>query len=193
MAPRKRDGEATEADLAAKNSFTREMRDLAMELDALDADRNRRLDYREFSRLIREREMGTHTEEALRKRFLSLDTDGSGEIELGEFLKWALRDALRRHGARLVDLLSEWDYDSSGEIDKDEFRKVLYSLGFDAHQNEIDTIFDECAARARDPPPQTRHTCDGCAFGACGQARLRQVGFAGAARAQAAARRAAGA
>ena len=51
-----------------------------MEMDAFDKDRNRRLDYREFSKLVREREIGIHTEEALRKRFKSLDTDGSGKL-----------------------------------------------------------------------------------------------------------------
>ena len=114
-----------------------------MEMDAFDNDRNRSLDFREFSKLVREREMAIHTEEALRKRFKAMDADGSGEIEMAEFIKYALKDALQRSSARVVDLLREWDEDGSGEIEKGEFVKVVRHLGFDALESEVNAVFDE--------------------------------------------------
>ena len=134
---------ATEVDLARKEAFQKSTRAAAMELDAFDRDRDRKLDFREFSKLVREREMAIQTEEALRKRFKALDTDGSGYIEAAEFIKWALKEALQRSSARVVDLLSEWDTDGSGEIELPEFIRVVRHLGFDALEEEIKAVFDE--------------------------------------------------
>ena len=67
-----------------------------MDMDAHDKDRNRSLDFREFSRMVREREMAIQTEEALRKRFKAMDLDGSDEISMAEFIKFALKDAYQR-------------------------------------------------------------------------------------------------
>ena len=87
---------ATEADLQRAADFAKLGRSVAMDMDAHDKDRNRSLDFREFSRMVREREMAIQTEEALRKRFKAMDLDGSGEISMAEFIKFALRDALSR-------------------------------------------------------------------------------------------------
>ena len=134
---------ATEADLAAARAFAATARHNAMFFDAHDLDRNRTLDFVEFSKLVREREMGVHTEEALRKRFKQLDADGSGELEMGEFIKFALRDALQRSAARVTDLLHAWDADGDGSIDKSEFRRAVATLGFDALDEEVDGVFEE--------------------------------------------------
>ena len=56
-------------------------------------------------------------------RFDALDRDGSGMIDLHEFIRFSLRDALARAHARVADLLKEWDADSSGEVSKKEFRR----------------------------------------------------------------------
>ena len=134
---------ANAKDLERAEDFTKSMRAVAMEMDAFDNDRNRSLDFREFSKLVREREMAIHTEEALRKRFKAMEADGSGEIEMAEFIKYALKDALQRSSARVVDLLREWDEDGSGEIEKGEFVKVVRHLGFDALESEVNAVFDE--------------------------------------------------
>ena len=42
------------------------------------------MDFREFSKMVREREMAIHTEDALRRRFEDMDSDGSGFIEQSE-------------------------------------------------------------------------------------------------------------
>lgn len=134
---------ATEADLQRAADFAKLGRSVAMDMDAHDKDRNRSLDFREFSRMVREREMAIQTEEALRKRFKAMDLDGSGEISMTEFIKFALKDAYQRSGARVVELLKEWDEDGNGEIEVAEFAKLVRVLGFDALESEVQEVFDE--------------------------------------------------
>ena len=57
---------AAELRAARRAAFDVSMRQSVMEYDAADLDRDRRLGFREFSRLVREREMAINTEEALR-------------------------------------------------------------------------------------------------------------------------------
>ena len=105
---------------AAIETFEGSLRQAAMEYDSLDSDGNHSLDFREFSRLVREREMGVHTEEVLQERFKEIDADGSGTIDADEYIGAALKDAFTRSAACLEDIFSAWDVDSSGRIDKDE-------------------------------------------------------------------------
>ena len=126
------------------------MRQAVMEFDALDTngrdtDSGERgdgeLDFYEFSRLIREREMGIHSEKALRERFNILDADHSGAVDLTEFIIFALRDAFVRSAANLEDLFNEWDEDGNGVVDPDEFRNVVRLYGFTADNSIIDDVF----------------------------------------------------
>ena len=59
----------TEEELARLSTFTVMMRQSVMDMDALDRNADGMLSFREFSELVREREMGVHTEEALNARF----------------------------------------------------------------------------------------------------------------------------
>ena len=111
--------------------------------DASDLDRDRQMDFREFSKMVREREMAIHTEDALRRRFEDMDSDGSGFIDMSEYIKFALRDALARSAAQIQDLLSSWDKDGNGLVNREEFRRAIGSFGFDVKAEEIDAIFDE--------------------------------------------------
>lgn len=92
--------------MAALGEFEVGVRQAAMAFDASDLDRNRTLDFREFSKMVREREVAIHTEEALRKRFVDMDTDNSGLIDMSEYVKFALRDALSRSSVQVTDLLA---------------------------------------------------------------------------------------
>ena len=67
----------------------------------------------------------------------------SGKIDLHEFIRFSLRDALARASARVIDLLREWDTDGSGAVDSAEFRRAIRALGFDAlaTANDIDDVF----------------------------------------------------
>ena len=88
------------ADIAGEGEreFATGMRQAEIDRQLADADEDGMLTLDEFSSLVKEREEGEHTDEELRERFNRLDTDGSGRIELNEYLRWALRDALARHG-----------------------------------------------------------------------------------------------
>ena len=80
----------------ARKRFEVAMRQAVMEFDSLLQTGVKELDFREFSRLIREREVGVHSEYALRKRFDALDADSSGTVDMGEFITFSLRDAFVR-------------------------------------------------------------------------------------------------
>ena len=125
--------------------FAAGMRRNAMEFDAADADRDKKLDFDEFCAFVASRERGAHSAFELRSRFEALDADGSGKIDLHEFIRYSLRDALATSSARVMDLLREWDADGNGEIDRNEFHRALHELGFAelADQRDIDLVFDE--------------------------------------------------
>ena len=95
-----------------------------------------------YCELIRNREAGDHSEAELRERFTKLDEDGSGKVDMSEYLQWSLRDALTRSSDRVVDLFRAWDEDRSGAVDKKEFRKAIRAMGFDIPQRECDAVFD---------------------------------------------------
>ena len=126
-----------------EESFEAGMRQNAMEFDAHDADKDRSLDFTEFCALIREREDGNHSVYDLEKRFKAMDTNQNGRIEMHEYLKFALRDALVRSVTRVLDLLKSWDDDGSGDISKKEFRRAIKALGFDCRNREVDAVFEE--------------------------------------------------
>ena len=134
--PRRSPGEDAEAD-----RFKSALRNDAMLYDAADTDGDKRLNFDEFSAMVREREVGVFSEEALRARFADLDTDGSGMVELHEYIKFGLKDALARSSARVMDLFIDWDEDGSGTIDRREFRRAVRSFGFDATAKQIDSVF----------------------------------------------------
>ena len=134
------------ASVAAEESFEVGLRHLTSEYLTHDGDGDCKLDFAEFSALIREREVGRFGEEELRRRFKELDVDHSGTIDVHEYVRFSLGDSLVRSSTRVVDLFRKWDADASGEIDKGEFRRAVGPLfpGIDARA--IDRVFDECDA-----------------------------------------------
>ena len=119
------------------------VRKIAIERDDADADGDKKLDFAEFGALVRAREKGKHyTEEQLRSRFTALDLSGDGFVDMSEYLQFALRDALGRDAARVMELFRAWDMDKTGWLDKKEFYAAIHSLGFDATQKDSDSVFD---------------------------------------------------
>ena len=133
-----------EGDVAGtgEEDFETGMRQNAMERDAADADNDGKLDFTEFCQFVRDREEGEFTEEELRKRFNALDEDGSGKVDMAEYLLWSLKEALSRSAQRVVDLFRAWDEDKSGTVDKEEFHKAVRALGFDVSEDDTGAVFD---------------------------------------------------
>ena len=139
------DGPEDVANEDEEENFHAGMARKAQDYEANDADGDGRLDFDEFCAMVRSREEGEFTDEELQVRFNELDADGSGKVDMSEYLRWSLRDSLARSSARVIDLFRQWDDDGSGSIDKKEFRRAIMALGFDFFDDvsEIDKIFDE--------------------------------------------------
>ena len=137
--------QAAEDDVAnaeAQEAFDVGMRQNAIDFAVADADADNKLDFDEFCAMVKERESGEHTVDELRERFKALDADGSGQVDMNEYVRFSLVDALSRSSTRVIDLFKQWDDDGSGEISKKEFRKAIKSMGFDffADDSEIDMV-----------------------------------------------------
>ena len=102
----------------------------------------RRVLHCRFCVFIRDREEGEFTDEELKARFTKFDADGSGCIDMSEFLTWSLRDALARSSQRIIDVFRAWDNDGSGTIDKREFHRAVRALGFPVEPEDTDKVFD---------------------------------------------------
>ena len=126
-------------------AFAVGMRRAAMDYDAHDVDGDQKLDFGEFCAMVRERETGEHTDEELKERFKAIDADGSGQVDMNEYVRYSLRDALSRSSQRVMDLFKTWDEDGSGQVDKKEFRIAIKAMGFDffANDAEIDMVFTD--------------------------------------------------
>ena len=119
-----------------------QLRHASMELDAFDDDGSRSLCYREFSRLVREREMGIHSEIALRRRFAALeDPPGCGSVDAAAYIAHAIREALVRSGVSAGEVLSAWDHDGSGDISQEEFRVAMQANGFRVSESDVARLF----------------------------------------------------
>ena len=86
----------------------------------------------------------------LSRRFAELDTNGNGVIEMHEFLRFSLQDALSQSADQVRTVFQEWDLDCSGYITKREFRSAMKAMGCNYRDKKpIDILFDEVAR----PPP----------------------------------------
>ena len=128
-----------------EESFEVGMIQNALDFEAHDVNEDLMLSFDEFSALVRQRELGEHSDEELLARFEALDLDGSGQINMNEYIRWSLRDALSRSAARVIDLFRLWDEDGSGLIERKEFRRCIHALGFDFlfNDDEVDLVFDD--------------------------------------------------
>ena len=125
-----------------EEDFETGMRHSAMEFDVMDADRSHSLEFDEFSKLVREREVGVFSEDMLRERFEAI-SDGDGHVTFHSYLMSQIRDAFFRAGTdtSAEEVMQMWDRDGNAEIDRYEFRKTMREYGFRASDGELDSIF----------------------------------------------------
>ena len=71
-----------------------------------------------------------------------MDKDGSGKIDLNEYIQWALRESLTKARGKVLDLFRAWDADGSGMIDYEEFATVLFALGFRCSKRDAQSVFN---------------------------------------------------
>ena len=118
------------------------MRNSAMEFDAMDADRSHSLEFDEFSKLVREREVGVFSEQMLRERFDAI-SDGDGHVTFHSYIMNQIKEAFFRAGSDtdIEEVLGMWDQDGNNEVDKYEFRRIMRTYGFKASDGELDSIF----------------------------------------------------
>jgi len=103
------------------------------------------LDFPAFCSLLRERAPGEqHTPASMRRRFNEIDIDRSGRIDKDEYFRWVLRGSLVRSSTQFCRIFEQWDTDSSGSVEQQEFRQAVCALGFDdVPRRAIDAFFAE--------------------------------------------------
>ena len=69
---------------------------------------------------------------------IGLDIDEGSGLSMAEQLGMAMR----KNGARVMDLFREWDTDGDGEVSRKEFHKAMPMLGFEATKKDINELFD---------------------------------------------------
>lgn len=105
-----------------QNPTEAELREMIREIDT---DGNGMIDFPEFLTLMARKMKDTDTEEEIREAFKVFDKDGNGFISAVE-----LRHIMTNLGEKLTDeevdeMLTEADPDGDGQINYDEFVKVM--------------------------------------------------------------------
>ena len=138
--------EMVEALLKTQANFLSELRDC---FQTWDKDGDGIVDKKEFQKAMRALKLPGHDDDekynpVCDEVFRMHDTDGSGRIVYREYIRHTLRKAFEQSTTKAIDLFREWDFDKSGKISKDEWRRAMAAIGFgNAPQAEVDGLFDE--------------------------------------------------
>jgi hypothetical protein len=97
----------------------------------------------------------------LRERFLALDVTGTGRVAKHEWLRFSLREALKRSTSKIIAIFHAWDADGSGYVDQLEFRKAIKAIGYadvgDKHIDHVFREFDDDRVHPRPTRPPLAH------------------------------------
>ena len=63
------------------------------------------------------------------------------QVDMSEYVIWALAIAIKESKGRVLDLFKEWDDDKSGFVDVHEFHKALHGLGFACKKDDAKKVF----------------------------------------------------
>ena len=84
------------------------------------------------------RDAGLKEEAKARSRVIANAVD---QMSLDRPIAAQLSELMRREGARVRDLFTEWDQDGSGTVDHDEFHRALMLLGLKTERKASDALF----------------------------------------------------
>ena len=87
-----------------------------------------------FPRKVRE----TNGVTTIRGWFDAADKDNSQSLSVNEFFVWTLQNAASEHGARTLRAICEtFDTNRSGTLDRLQFQKLCWSIGYGEHEYAI--------------------------------------------------------
>jgi len=108
-----------------------------------DHDGSGSIEKQEFRAALRSMCLPHTDDETCDAIFREIDIDQSGGVSSVECLRYTILDILRTSCTRIYNLFKLWDADSSGTIDKEEWRDAIKMLGIDAGRDVADALFDE--------------------------------------------------
>jgi len=143
-----------------RREFSKALRELGFEgleegvnalFKSIDVDGSKAIDYREFHALLEHSHMAhphiaplsrktmnarTHRKESA-NMMQGLRLDATSEAEVPDQIRmWMQRNLLR-----VRDVFQQLDDDGNGKVDRQEFRKALSELGFQAPRAALDAVF----------------------------------------------------
>lgn len=122
-----KDGLVSAAELQAyysKLGANYSLREVEGMIATVDTNKNGMVDFSEFFSLL----LSHVKEEELRKAFQAYDTDGSGKISRRELAAFFMKHDSKLSDAEVSDLMADLDANKDGEIDFEEFRKMMADI-----------------------------------------------------------------
>lgn len=94
-------------------------------MNEIDVDHNGKLDFSEFTIMMREKLQGEDMEEEIRQAFRVFDSNGDGYISKTEFKHCMMHFGEQFTDEEVEEMIAEADSNNDGQIDYEEFSKML--------------------------------------------------------------------
>lgn len=94
-------------------------------MNEIDVDHNGKLDFSEFTIMMREKLQGEDMEEEIRQAFRVFDRNGDGYISKSEFKHCMMHFGEQFTDEEVEEMIAEADSNNDGKIDYEEFSKMI--------------------------------------------------------------------
>jgi len=94
-------------------------------MNEIDVDHNGKLDFSEFTIMMREKLQGEDMEEEIRQAFRVFDRNGDGFISKSEFKHCMMHFGEQFTDEEVEEMIAEADSNNDGKIDYEEFSKMI--------------------------------------------------------------------